>query len=663
MEQNIPKMSDLDPQYWSSGLSAQLMYLKTNKNADEVRENYNKTYLEELKNTVVNIIPNLKSSNLSTDSQIITNPPTENGETFFDYIYNLLEVLKYNIENAQELSSTIDWANSINNLTKNRPEILHPVELSASTPIKNIPTTISSTNENIVTWEPEEPTNSDFEYDSYMSLSSKNVFKAEYQIDGHIMTPGTKYQRGKTTITINEYGGIQFKAPYNNGSSTISIKIKKPTNIKGVCYAILDEKEPNINRVRITFPDYVNYDYIWIRVDVVSNDEKTIYPVCIPAAADQALPVHLMEASVIPLPQQNFPATQNRRKIIDTNNAIVFDKIELLSESSIDEKKYCLNIQNSARGNYNTGKTKITPSGNLSGPWIMPSNPNNKTIGQNNFEGYIVGNFTSATNMTSLYVPDTYYSIDSSAFQGLTSLKELYLSSNIKFTTIPGSCCYHGAIENVVFGGHEERIERKAFLENAITNMVFPSSLNYIGVRAFYGGTKMSNVQFSSSDKLDIHGDAFSKEGYDNITLDFSRCSVLPTLYADFELSSNIGNNVYNQYYDASGTEVVFSIEGKKGFRLMQGLGPQGQDFIIKKHSSWNYTKYQNSTLTLGSYRYGSKVTTAINSAGVMDKNNCDSVDIVEAIYRWYLYKKINDSSSVQPMRNWLYYYYQGVIV
>jgi hypothetical protein len=92
------------------------MYLKTNKVANEVRENYNKTYLEELKNTILNIISTLNPDDLSTDSQIITHPSTESGETFFDYIYNLLEVLKYNIENAQELPSTIDWANAINDL-------------------------------------------------------------------------------------------------------------------------------------------------------------------------------------------------------------------------------------------------------------------------------------------------------------------------------------------------------------------------------------------------------------------------------------------------------------------------------------------------------------------------------------------------------------------
>jgi hypothetical protein len=104
--------------------------------------------------------------------------------------------------------------------------------------------------------------------------------------------------------------------------------------------------------------------------------------------------------------------------------------------------------------------------------------------------------------------------------------------------------------------------------------MVFPSSLKYIGIRAFYGGTKMSNIKFSSSGALHIHGDAFSKEGYGNIALDFSNCSVLPTLYADFELSSSGGANVYNWYYNEKGEEVVFSIEKKAGFRLMQGLGP-----------------------------------------------------------------------------------------
>jgi hypothetical protein len=66
--------------------------------------------------------------------------------------------------------------------------------------------------------------------------------------------------------------------------------------------------------------------------------------------------------------------------------------------------------------------------------------------------------------MTSLYIPDTYYSIASGAFQELTNLKELYFSSNTKFTTVPGRCCYHGAVENVIFGGHEQRVEGKAFL-------------------------------------------------------------------------------------------------------------------------------------------------------------------------------------------------------
>ena len=130
------------------------------------------------------------------------------------------------------------------------------------------------------------------------------------------------------------------------------------------------------------------------------------------------------------------------------------------------------------------------------------------------------GAFSGCKKLSSIRFPEGITYLGKSAFSGCNSLKEVNLSKlsatalqrsafnrcdNLRHvtlpeeaTTVPEYCFYFcRALEDIPLD-HIERIEEGAFSETAVTNLVTPDSVQYIGAEAFSACSKLENVKTSA---------------------------------------------------------------------------------------------------------------------------------------------------------------------
>lgn len=607
-EQEIPKLSDLDPQYWSSGLSAQLMYLKVSKLANELTEKYNKNYLDGLKSTIEKLGIELDAEQQTmiaiTSEEYSTN--TVQYKDFFDYIYQLLLKLKDDLEQGVEPNIAQLWAEEIQNqadtIKESRIKELKRSKytyLNGSTISREIQQDTSLTNSQMkVIWEPTEPNQF---YDYYVKLFSKNKLKAEYNItkaDSSVTilaTPGSVWYYDSTQIKINELGGVEI-TPNGSNNVTLTIATNYSHDDTGVFYVVTNA----VSKIKLLKNQETNTYTGSIQVIIEDgNKEKiTLYPVHLEEKIHPNYPpneIMPIDEGIIFLPELSFPFSQERRTLIDTDKyqglICDFNTIAFNEPPSSSLTNHYFDIDRGVRGYYTGATTAISAPENstLLGLWFPPIG----TKGLTNFrEG-------RAVEMTTMLMPPTVASLSNGVFREHSTLKTIYFSPNI--TNIPNQCCYHGVIENIYFGGSETSIGNKAFLNNDIESIIFPSSLNNIGLRAFFGSRKTFSAKFASTEQLHIHGDAFNYTGQTQrtMTLDFSECSSgWPKLYLDWERAS-------------SGNYYIFKMNGQNYFYNMvvegSDLGAKEFPESVLKNLSWDTNKqhyYNKNDSTNSQYWY-----------------------------------------------------------
>ena len=145
--------------------------------------------------------------------------------------------------------------------------------------------------------------------------------------------------------------------------------------------------------------------------------------------------------------------------------------------------------------------------------------------------------FEKNETITYVYLPDTVTFIGNYAFRNCASLQEVRLSNNteripkgcfescsaLRYTEIPEGCRYI-----------EGDRDHGAFLECvSLTDVVFPSTLEYLSTEAFYGCTSLESVDLSHTSVSSIY------------QLAFAYCTSLKSVSLPATLTSGTSSNIF----------------------------------------------------------------------------------------------------------------------
>ena len=105
------------------------------------------------------------------------------------------------------------------------------------------------------------------------------------------------------------------------------------------------------------------------------------------------------------------------------------------------------------------------------------------------------GNFAQVESVT---IPNTVTSIGKSAFEGLTSLKEINFAEESKLAKIDEYAFARTGIESINIPNSCVTIDDFAFYKSELKDVELPSSLSYLGSNVF-GGCSLNNVKNKNS--------------------------------------------------------------------------------------------------------------------------------------------------------------------
>lgn len=103
--------------------------------------------------------------------------------------------------------------------------------------------------------------------------------------------------------------------------------------------------------------------------------------------------------------------------------------------------------------------------------------------------------FKKAVGLTSIEIPDTIITADSSSFYGCTLLKSVSLSSNLQTL---GTDAFYGctSLESIVIPDTITRVSSRAFIDcSSLSSVTLSSNSTYIGVKSFYGCTSLTQIE------------------------------------------------------------------------------------------------------------------------------------------------------------------------
>jgi len=134
-----------------------------------------------------------------------------------------------------------------------------------------------------------------------------------------------------------------------------------------------------------------------------------------------------------------------------------------------------------------------------------------ETVGNYRVMGIADSAFQGYTNLQSIIMPDTVYSIGYRAFYGCTALTSITLSPNT--TTIGNNAFYNcTALTSAILGNKLKTIGTYVFYYcTALNTITIPNTITSIGVRSFYNTSSLTTVNYTGTE---TQWNAISKGSY-----------------------------------------------------------------------------------------------------------------------------------------------------
>lgn len=212
LENTKPTMAELNPQYYSAALQAELLYQKIYQSVAEILNSHGLTN-EELQNIFADISVFLDTSKIEPTEK----PIIENEQDYFDVLYNNCVVLYNKLVNYITYYMGYD-SSQIKNLIEQKRKILQDniINIISSNQILSKATITTETFTIPIKTQLNKGVKIAQDFDNeqvlrgaYTQLCSRNIFPSSYKVKGYTLKKGMRpIQYGGFQYSVNEFGGL-----------------------------------------------------------------------------------------------------------------------------------------------------------------------------------------------------------------------------------------------------------------------------------------------------------------------------------------------------------------------------------------------------------------------------------------------------------------------